>query len=193
MDDLRVWISGSIAFQQTCIDTFEEIKSTLKHDMINIFKRSRQLSSNSLAMVTDLNSNATELAGALENNARKLLSTEDGVPTWVGPEARRLMGEPGGPPVKANAVVAQDGSGHFKTITDALKVVPKNNRMPFIIHIKEGIYKENVKVTKKMAYVTFIGDGPNKTKITGNLNFGIGKVKTFLTSTLSKFHLSNVD
>lgn len=137
------------------------------------------------------------LTGALAKYARKLLYTEDGIPTWVGPHARRLMqAEPkpkgGGPPVKANVAVAQDGSGHFKTITDALKVVPKNNRMPFIIHIKEGIYKERVKVTKKMAYVTFIGDGPNKTKITGNLNFGIGKVKTFLTSTLSKFHLSNV-
>ena len=139
----------------------------------------------------------TGLTGALAKYARKLLYTEDSIPTWVGPHARRLMAEEpkpkgGGPLVKANAVVDQDGSGHFKTITDALKVVPKNNRMPFIIHIKEGIYKERVKVTKKMAYVTFIGDGPNKTKITGNLNFGIGKVKTFLTSTLSKFHLSNV-
>ncbi|KAH0849871.1 hypothetical protein HID58_096005 [Brassica napus] len=162
------------------------IKSTLKHDMINIFKRSRQLSSNSLAMVTDLNSNATELTGAFENNARKLLSTEDGVPTWVGPEARRLMGAPGGPPVKANAVVAQDGSGQFKTINDALNAVPKENKVPFVIHIKEGVYKEKVVVTRKMPYVTFIGDGPTKTVISGSLNFGIGKVKTYLTAPLTK-------
>lgn len=137
----------------------------------------------------------TGLTGALAKYARKLLYTEDAIPTWVGPHARRLMaGEPKGggpPPVRANVAVAQDGSGHFKTIADALKVVPRNNRMPFIIHIKEGIYKERVKVTKKMAYVTFVGDGPNKTKITGSLNFGIGKVKTFLTSTLSEFQLSN--
>ncbi|KAG2273472.1 hypothetical protein Bca52824_068027 [Brassica carinata] len=66
IEDLRVWLSGSIAFQQTCIDTFEEIKSNLKKDMIDIFKTPRELSSNSLAMVTDLNSNATELSGALE-------------------------------------------------------------------------------------------------------------------------------
>ncbi|KAJ4893056.1 putative pectinesterase/pectinesterase inhibitor 23 [Raphanus sativus] len=194
VEDLRVWLSGSIAFQQTCMDTFDETKSNLMRDMLNIFKTSRELSSNSLAMTTDLpkilpNSNITGLTGALAKYARKLLYTEDAIPTWVGPHARRLMaGEPKGggpPPVRANVAVAQDGSGHFKTIADALKVVPRNNRMPFIIHIKEGIYKERVKVTKKMAYVTFVGDGPNKTKITGSLNFGIGKVKTFLTSTLT--------
>ncbi|ESQ49351.1 hypothetical protein EUTSA_v10020401mg [Eutrema salsugineum] len=192
VEDLRVWLSGSIAFQETCMDSFEEIKSNLLQDMLKIFKTSRELSSNSLAMVTDLstilpNSNITGLTGTLANYARKLLSTKDGIPTWVGPEARRLMAAPqgGGPPVKANAVVAQDGSGQFKTIADALNAVPKDNRLPFVIHIKQGIYKEKVIVTKKMPYVTFIGDGPTKTKITGSLNFGLGKVKTFLTATVT--------
>ncbi|KAF8085161.1 hypothetical protein N665_0678s0019 [Sinapis alba] len=193
VEDLRVWLSGSIAFQQTCLDTFVEIKSSLVRDMRNIFKTSRELSSNSLAMATDLpsilpNSNMTGLTGALATYARKLLSTEDGIPAWVGPHARKLMAaapKRGRPPVNANAVVAQDGSSHFKTITDALNAVPRNNKIPFIIHIKKGIYKERVKVTKKMEYVTFIGDGPTKTKITGSLNFGIRKIKTFLTSTLT--------
>ncbi|KFK38146.1 hypothetical protein AALP_AA3G075300 [Arabis alpina] len=189
VEDLRVWLSGSIAFQQTCIDSFEEIKSNLLQEMINIFKTSRELTSNSLAMVTGMstllpNSNITGLTGVLASYARKLLSTEDGIPTWVGPEARRLMVAQIGP-VKANAVVAQDGSGQFKTITDALNAVPKGDTLPFIIHIKEGIYKEKVIVTKKMPHVTFIGDGPTKTVITGSLNFRIGKVKTFLTATIT--------
>ncbi|CAN8260221.1 unnamed protein product [Cochlearia groenlandica] len=191
VEDLRVLLSASIAFQQTCMDTFEEIKSDLTKDMINIFKTSREHTSNSLAMVTGLssilpNSNATGLTGALAKYARKLLTTEDSIPTWVRPEARRLMAAPqGGGPVKPNAVVAQDGSGQFKTITDALNAVPKDTRHNFVIYIKQGVYREKVIVTKNLPFVTLIGDGSNKTKITGNLNFGIGKVKTFLTATVT--------
>ncbi|KAF8093257.1 hypothetical protein N665_0385s0006 [Sinapis alba] len=203
VEDLRVWLSGSIAFQQTCIDSFKEIKSnTLMLVMRKIFKPSKRLTSNSLAMVTELstilpNSNITGLTKALSKYARKLLHTEEeGIPTWVRPEIRKLMEveapvielepqpPPPPPPAKTDAVVAQDGSGQFKTIAEALKVVPKDNS-PFIIYIKKGIYKEQVKITKKMPYVTMIGDGQNLTVITGSLNFGIGRVKTFLTATVT--------
>ena len=141
----------------------------------------------------------TGLTKALSKYARKLLNTEeDGIPTWVRPEVRKLMEEeaptielepqppPPPPRAKTDAVVAQDGSGQFKTINDALNAVPKENKVPFVIHIKEGVYKEKVVVTRKMPYVTFIGDGPTKTVISGSLNFGIGKVKTYLTAPLSK-------
>lgn len=56
VDDLRVWLSGSISYQQTCMDAFEEVKSTLAEDMKNIFKPSKELTSNSLAMITSMSS-----------------------------------------------------------------------------------------------------------------------------------------
>ncbi|CAH8278990.1 unnamed protein product [Arabidopsis lyrata] len=188
VEDLRVWLSGSIAYQQTCMDTFEEIKSNLSQDMHKIFKTSRELTSNGLAMITNISNllgefNITGLTGDLGNYARKLLSTEDGIPSWVGPNTRQLMATKGG--VKANVVVAQDGSGQYKTINEALNIVPKANQKPFVIYIKQGVYNEKVDVTKKMTHVTFIGDGPTKTKITGSLNFYIGKVKTYHTATVA--------
>lgn len=221
VENLRVWLSGSIAYQQTCMDTFEEIKSSHAQDMHKIFKTSKELTSNGLAMITNISSLLGEfnitgnsfrlslvhlkymsmsyneqyewtilpfwvpgLTGDLGNYARKLLSTEDGIPSWVGPETRRLMATKGG--VKANVVVAQDGSGQYKSINEALNDVPKNNNISFVIYIKQGVYKEKVDVTKKMTHVTFIGDGPTKTKITGSLNFAIGKVKTYQTATVGE-------
>lgn len=120
----------------------------------------------------------------LGNYARKLLSTEDGIPSWVGPDTRRLMAVKRA--VKADVVVAQDGSGQYKSINEALNAVPKANKKQFVIYIKQGVYNEKVDVPKKMSHVTFIGDGPTKTKITGSLNFGIGKVKTYQTATVGE-------
>lgn len=54
--DLRVWLSGSISYQQTCMDAFEEVKSILAQDMKDIFKPSKELTSNSLAMITSMSS-----------------------------------------------------------------------------------------------------------------------------------------
>lgn len=56
VEDLRVWLSGSIAYQQTCMDTFEEIKSSHAQDMHKIFKTSKELTSNGLAMITNISS-----------------------------------------------------------------------------------------------------------------------------------------
>ncbi|XP_010440281.1 PREDICTED: probable pectinesterase/pectinesterase inhibitor 58 [Camelina sativa] len=187
VEDLRVWLSGSIAYQQTCMDTFEEINSNLSQDMHKIFETSKELTSNALAMITSISSflgeHITGLIGDHGNHARKLLSTEDGIPSWVGPNTRRLMAEQG--VVKPDVVVAQDGSGQYKTINEALSVVPKANQKPFVIYIKQGVYNEKVDVPKKMTHVTFIGDGPTKTKITGSLNYYIGKVKTYHTATVA--------
>ena len=40
--------------------------------------------------------------------------------------------------------VAQDGSGDYTTVQAALNAVPSNNKTPFIIYIKNGVYKEKI-------------------------------------------------
>ena len=37
--------------------------------------------------------------------------------------------------------VAQDGTGNYKTVQEALNVIPLNNKKPILISIKNGIYK----------------------------------------------------
>ncbi|RXH95526.1 hypothetical protein DVH24_008026 [Malus domestica] len=72
--------------------------------------------------------------------------------------------------LKPDMVVAQDGTGKYKTINEALKEVPPTSKKTFVIHIKGGVYKEIVVVNKQMTNVVMISDGPTKTRITGGLN-----------------------
>ncbi|KAF5177146.1 Pectinesterase ppme1 [Thalictrum thalictroides] len=80
----------------------------------------------------------------------------------------QLISVPGGidPPLaeaeKAPKIikVSQDGSGEFKTITDAVKSIPSGNKVRTIIAIGPGEYKEKVHVDRFKPFVTFYGTQP---------------------------------
>lgn len=114
------------------------------------------------------------------------LSEKGGFPRWLKPHSRRLLAGRRNR-INANVVVAKDGSGKCKTIAQALAMVPMKNTKKFVIHIKQGVYKEKVEVTKKMLHVMFVGDGPTKTIITGDVAFLPDRVGTYLTATVGKF------
>ncbi|XP_041013121.1 probable pectinesterase/pectinesterase inhibitor 21 [Juglans microcarpa x Juglans regia] len=106
------------------------------------------------------------------------------LPAWINGHQRKLLGSTNTGDIKADVVVAKDGSGKYKTINEALVDIPKNNNKTFVIYIKAGVYQEHVMLDKHMTHVTMIGDGPTKTKITGNKNFVDG-TPTFKTATVS--------
>lgn len=63
-------------------------------------------------------------------------------------------------------VVAKDGSGDFKSVGEAIATIPSSNPTPYIIHIKEGTYKEKVLIKKGLDNVILVGDGRDKTILT---------------------------
>jgi pectinesterase len=69
-------------------------------------------------------------------------------------------------------VVAADGTGNFKTIQEAINAVPQTTRFdnPAIIHIKPGIYKELIYVQHEKRFVHLVGEDPEKTVLSYNLN-----------------------
>lgn len=67
---------------------------------------------------------------------------------------------------KADFVVAQDGSGTFKTVQEAINAVPDFRKKETVIFIKNGVYKEKLVLAESKAMVTFIGESVDKTIIT---------------------------
>ncbi|KAM1813215.1 hypothetical protein ACFX11_027047 [Malus domestica] len=65
--------------------------------------------------------------------------------------------------VKANAVVAKDGSGDYKTVSEAIGAASGGR---FVIHVKAGVYEEKIRTNKDG--ITLIGEGKDSTIITGD-------------------------
>ncbi|XP_040999906.1 probable pectinesterase/pectinesterase inhibitor 21 [Juglans microcarpa x Juglans regia] len=184
--DLKVWLSGAITYEQTCLDGFENTTGDAGDKMKTILKTSQELTKNGLAMVAEISTILTDLQIP---GMKRLLSVEtdqdrdevDEVPSWLSEGQRKLLAATN---ISADVVVAKDGSGKYKTINEALADIPKKNSKTFVIYIKEGVYQETLILDKDKTFVTMIGDGPTKTKITGNKNFVDG-TPTFKTSTVS--------
>ncbi|GER27675.1 plant invertase/pectin methylesterase inhibitor [Striga asiatica] len=180
IDDLKRSVSRVSELDGSKVDEYvEDLKTWLSAELL---KTARHLSSNALAMVTDITSlisslNLTTLSGE-SSASRRLFSTDDDNNDPTKWSRRDLLS------VRPNAVVAQDGSGQFKTISSAIATVPKKNNVPFLIHVKAGVYKEHVEIPKGAHKIVMYGDGPLKTVITGSKNFAAG-TKTFQSATLS--------
>lgn len=63
-------------------------------------------------------------------------------------------------------VVAQDGSGNYRTAQAALDAVPEGNNKVITIFIKKGIYKEVIVVDARKNFVTLMGEDKDKTILT---------------------------
>ncbi|KAF5192538.1 Pectinesterase/pectinesterase inhibitor [Thalictrum thalictroides] len=187
LTELKIWLSASGTYLETCLDGFENTSSNAGEKMRKALKISAELTSNALAIVTDISSvlNSFQIPGL----SRRLLSKEESkffdpttgdLPRWVSAEERRLLAASPAT-TTPNVIVAQDGSGKYKTISEALQDVPKKNNQTFIIYVKEGIYNEEVTIQRGMTHVMMIGDGPTKTKVSGNKNF-IDGTPTFKTA-----------
>ena len=83
--------------------------------------------------------------------------------------------------------VAQDGSGNFTSIQEAINATKAFPDKPIVIHIKKGVYKEKVRVYSWNTKLTLIGEDAEETIITYDDYFDkidLGRNSTFHTYTM---------
>ncbi|KAL3844951.1 hypothetical protein ACJIZ3_002354 [Penstemon smallii] len=180
-ENLKTWIYGAGTDLETCIDGFDIAPYQVKKVVIENLNNSTRLVRNSLAIIFKIDDYIRTHYEHERVSSRKFAS--DLQPTWFSSDDMILLKD-SKQMVKPNVVVAADGTGNYKTISDALKVVPQNSNTRFVIYVKKGVYYENVNVGPTKWNVMMYGDGMDNTIVSGNLN-GASGVGTFSTATFA--------
>ncbi|MGN6321475.1 MAG: pectinesterase family protein [Dyella sp.] len=106
----------------------------------------------------------------------------------IAPECSNGAGSPGGVLVSDMVTVKQDGTGDFKTISDAIASATDNSdgtKGYYLIHVTAGTYKEKVSIPKDKKYLMLLGDGIGKTIITYDDSTAKLGMTTFESATLA--------
>ncbi|GJN33491.1 hypothetical protein PR202_gb22099 [Eleusine coracana subsp. coracana] len=170
--DLKTWLSAALTYQGTCLDGFLNSTNTeASEKMQKALNASQELTEDILAVVDQF----SETLGGLSIGRRLLdadhLGSASSSEIMTGIRHDLIEASPSSPDFKPKVTVAADGSGDFKTITEALAKIPPKGTEMYVVYIKAGTYKEYVSVGRPLTNVAFIGDGSDKTIITGSKNF----------------------
>ncbi len=71
-----------------------------------------------------------------------------------------------------HAVVAADGSGDYKTVSEAIANAPEGRTEPWLILVKKGNYVEHVSIPASKPYIHLIGQDKQNTAIRMKQNVG---------------------
>ncbi|KAK9143255.1 hypothetical protein Syun_012655 [Stephania yunnanensis] len=160
-DDGLAWLSGALTSHLTCLDGVHQFlpqltMQTCYHQNLTILLR-RALD---LYAPGDQGTENDHKAGPLRSSNS---STSEGLlGSWKTSTSR------------TDFVVAKDGTGTHKTVNEAVAAAlahrKRNQNDRLVIHVKAGVYTEKVEITREMKNLMFVGDGIDRTVITGKRN-----------------------
>ncbi|KAG4176821.1 hypothetical protein ERO13_A11G269700v2 [Gossypium hirsutum] len=204
-DDLHALLSAVLTNVQTCIEGLEATPSasSIKNGLLPSISNGTNFLSVSLALfrhgwvhgliksLTGRNHVFSNLVNGRDSPLPLIMSDHDRAVYESASRQKHVRadeeGKDKGVSVSQVVVVNPDGSGNFTTINEAVAAAPNNtgdsNRY-FLIYVVAGVYEEYVSIPKKKQNVMMIGDGINKTIITGNRNFVDGST-TFNSATFA--------
>ncbi|XP_071724778.1 probable pectinesterase/pectinesterase inhibitor 12 [Rutidosis leptorrhynchoides] len=180
--DARAYLSAALTNKNTCLEGLDSASGPLKPTIQNSIFSTYKHVSNSLSMVPRPIPKKKN-----KNKNRRLL----GFPRWVSRKDRRIMrhfkdDDDDDDQYNPSEVitVAQDASGNFSTITDAINFAPNNSYDRVMIYVVAGIYQENVEIPSYKTNIVLLGDGSNATVIIGSRSVADGWT-TFRSATVA--------
>eukprot|EP00262_Sarcandra_glabra_P004328 TRINITY_DN1527_c0_g1_i4.p1 TRINITY_DN1527_c0_g1~~TRINITY_DN1527_c0_g1_i4.p1 ORF type:complete len:391 (-),score=15.87 TRINITY_DN1527_c0_g1_i4:111-1229(-) len=182
--DTRAWMSAALLYQYDCFSALKYVNDSQRVNETMAFLMALMgLTSNALSMVVSY-----DLYGDETGLWKPPLTERSGF--WGGVSGGGAgSGFRGGFPsdLTADVTVCKVGDGCYRTVQEAVDAAPVNgDGRRFVIYIKEGVYKETVRVPLERRNVVFLGDGMGKTVITGSMNVGLVGVTTYNTATVGK-------
>ncbi|WCJ22890.1 Plant invertase/pectin methylesterase inhibitor superfamily [Euphorbia peplus] len=153
-EDACTWLSGVLANQRTCLDGLSEKGFVDQNHQV--------MSKNFTVLISE----ALDFYGQPFNLTKVPVQNHTiigGILTsWNAGSSR------------ADFIVAKDGSGTHRTINEAVSALGRsskrrgNNRV--VIYVKAGVYDEKVEIPKHVKDLMLVGDGIDRTIITGRRN-----------------------
>ncbi|CAH9133653.1 unnamed protein product [Cuscuta epithymum] len=162
--DAHTYLSSVLTNHDTCLDGLDgPARSTLEPMLNDLIARARS----SLALFV-----AVAPPSSCQDDLRPLNGE---FPSWVRPRDRRLLESRVNAAVASDVVVAADGSGDYKTVTEAVNAAPDSGTARYVIYVKKGTYAEKVSIGKLKTNLMLVGDGMDATIITGSASVDDGK------------------
>lgn len=202
-EDFKNYLSAVLTNQQTCLEGLQSTTSDarVKNHLLSSLSDDLKLYSVTLALFLKGWVPEKKIITSWPQNGRHLNFKNGRLPLVMSDRVRAiydsarhhgrklLTTDDGGSVVVSDiVVVSQDGSGNFTTINDAIAAAPNNTVAGdgyFLVFITEGVYQEYVSIAKSKTYLMLVGDGINRTIITGNHSVG-DNFTTFNSATVGK-------
>ncbi|GJT25246.1 probable pectinesterase/pectinesterase inhibitor 51 [Tanacetum coccineum] len=184
--DARAWTSAALTYQLDCLSGLNRTNNNTHAFVSNTVSFMNKTlvtsTSNALSMMMSY-----QLYGNQTSLWRSPKTERDGFWESVGRGSKTGL-EPGVPTdLKPNVTVCKGvGVCTYEKVQDAVNAAPDNlsGKRRFVILIKEGVYKEIVRIGLAKRNVMLIGEGIGKTVITGSLNVGHLGITTYNTATV---------
>lgn len=191
--DAQTWISAALTYQYGCYSAFHTLNSTrLVRSTADQINGVMKITSTALGMLNALNAYGHDMKSWRPPQTERSKNLSTSFPDHqqsqdlldVLPKARELP--------FPNITVSKlewdlESEQYSSTIQAAVDSAPDYSAQRFIIYIKAGVYKEIVRIPPSKTNLMFVGDGMDRTIVTGSLSAQIPGVGTHGSATVGVF------